>query len=182
MGVVFAGFFFDGGTAGNINLQWAQNTSDLGALKLLKGSFLHIARLVAEMATLSGFTRPPNPIGPDLGPKIQTGIGKTVTDASASPTDVFVTGPNLVTGDKSAIQTVLNGYVYEPDFFLVLEAKNLRNVVSTLRNWAAAAHTESTAWAGQTQAQRDAAMATTFDRLGTFFDRFADAITVLGFN
>jgi hypothetical protein len=45
-GVYLIGIFFDGGTAGNIVLQWAQNTSDAGNLKLLKGSTLQIKRPV----------------------------------------------------------------------------------------------------------------------------------------
>lgn len=35
----------DGGTAGTVALEWAQNTSDAGALKLLKNSFLRVTKL-----------------------------------------------------------------------------------------------------------------------------------------
>lgn len=43
-GLIVAG---DGTTSGNVVLQWAQNTSDAGALKLMKNSFLRITPLVA---------------------------------------------------------------------------------------------------------------------------------------
>lgn len=45
-GAYLAGMFFEGGTAGNFTLRWAQNTTDAGNLVLLKGSFLRVRRLV----------------------------------------------------------------------------------------------------------------------------------------
>lgn len=56
----------------------------------------------------------------------------------------------------------------------------LKAAYATLRQWSIDAETESGAWATQTQAQRDAAMATTFHRLSIFFDRFADLLLVDG--
>lgn len=56
----------------------------------------------------------------------------------------------------------------------------LKQAYATLRQWAIDAETESGAWATQTQAQRDAAMATTFHRLSLFFDRFADLLLLEG--
>lgn len=41
----YAGWAFIAGTAGNVTLQWAQNTADAGNLKLLKGSCLFLSRL-----------------------------------------------------------------------------------------------------------------------------------------
>jgi hypothetical protein len=41
------GIFFNGATAGTVTLQWAQNTSDAGALKLLAGSCLILTKLSA---------------------------------------------------------------------------------------------------------------------------------------
>lgn len=40
------GFVTSGSTSGNVNLTWAQNTSDAAALVVQKGSFLRITRLV----------------------------------------------------------------------------------------------------------------------------------------
>ena len=45
IGIALRGVFFDGGTAGDITLQWAQNTSDAGAMYLRKGSNLRITKL-----------------------------------------------------------------------------------------------------------------------------------------
>lgn len=42
-----AGWVFGGGTAGDLALQWAQNTSDAGNLTVKKGSFLRVTKLVA---------------------------------------------------------------------------------------------------------------------------------------
>jgi len=61
-----------------------------------------------------------------------------------------------------------------------LSPDRLKQAYTTLRQWAIDAETESGAWATQTQAQRDAAMATTFHRLSLFFDRFADLLLVEG--
>jgi hypothetical protein len=44
-GLALTGIFFDGGTSGNVNLQWAQNTSDAGTLFLRKGSCLRLTKL-----------------------------------------------------------------------------------------------------------------------------------------
>lgn len=44
-GVSLAGIVVAGGTAGNVVLQWAQNTTDAGELKLLTNSFLRLTRL-----------------------------------------------------------------------------------------------------------------------------------------
>jgi hypothetical protein len=61
-----------------------------------------------------------------------------------------------------------------------LAPDKVKQAYLTLRTWSADAETESTAWAGQSQAQRDAAMATTFHRLSVFFDRFADLLLLEG--
>jgi hypothetical protein len=46
-GSFLAGMILGGGTAGNAQLQYAQNTSDAGNLTILKGSFLRYTQLVA---------------------------------------------------------------------------------------------------------------------------------------
>lgn len=61
-----------------------------------------------------------------------------------------------------------------------LSPDKLKAAYATLRQWSTDAETESNAWATQTQAQRDAAMATTFHRLSVFFDRFADLLLLEG--
>jgi len=63
---------------------------------------------------------------------------------------------------------------------MYLSPDRIKQAYSTLRQWSLDAETESTAWAGQSQAQRDAAMATTFHRLSIFFDRFADLLLLEG--
>lgn len=64
--------------------------------------------------TLSGFTRPSDPIdAAAMALKISTDIGKLVT-VEIIPTDILVTGLTLVSGDSSAIQTSMNGYFYVP--------------------------------------------------------------------
>jgi hypothetical protein len=45
-----------------------------------------------------------------------TATGLTITDATCTQTDIIVTGPTLVAGNKPAIQTFLNGYVFDPLF------------------------------------------------------------------
>ena len=61
-----------------------------------------------------------------------------------------------------------------------LAPDKVKQAYATLRQWSLDAETESGAWAGQSQAQRDAAMATTFHRLSVFFDRFADLLLLEG--
>lgn len=61
-----------------------------------------------------------------------------------------------------------------------LSPDKLKAAYTTLRQWSADAATEANAWPTQTQAQRDAAMVTTFNRLSVFFDRFADLLLLEG--
>jgi hypothetical protein len=61
-----------------------------------------------------------------------------------------------------------------------LAPDKVKQAYQTLRQWSLDAETESAAWAGQSQAARDAAMATTFHRLSVFFDRFADLLLLEG--
>lgn len=63
------------------------------------------------MATLSGFTRPTDPINAvDMAAAISTAIGKTVT-VEVSPTDVLVTG-SISGGDTTSIQAAMTAYQY----------------------------------------------------------------------
>jgi hypothetical protein len=61
-----------------------------------------------------------------------------------------------------------------------LAPDKVKQAYLTLRQWSLDAETESAAWTGQSQAARDAAMATTFHRLSVFFDRFADLLLLEG--
>lgn len=64
------------------------------------------------MATLSGFTRPSDPIDSlTMASAISTAISKTVT-VEVTLTDVLVTGASLVSGDTSAVQTAITAYFY----------------------------------------------------------------------
>jgi hypothetical protein len=67
------------------------------------------------LSRLTGLTPPAGTVGPDFGPKISTAIGKTVRDAGVSPTEGgVVDGPSIQESDRSAIQTAVNAYVYDP--------------------------------------------------------------------
>lgn len=64
------------------------------------------------MPTLSGFTRPSDPINAiDMGVAISTAIGKTVTCIITS-TDVEVSGVSISGADTSAIQIAMTAYQY----------------------------------------------------------------------
>lgn len=64
------------------------------------------------MATLTGFTRPSDPINAvDLQTAISTALGKTVTVA-VTPTDLQVTGSTLISGDQTATQVAITAYFY----------------------------------------------------------------------
>lgn len=64
------------------------------------------------MSTLTGFTRPTDPINAvDIGAAISTAIGKTVT-CVVTPTDIEVTGSTLGGGDTAAVQVAVTAYFY----------------------------------------------------------------------
>lgn len=64
------------------------------------------------MATLSGFTRPTDPINAvDLQDAISIALGKTVT-VVVTPTDLQVTGSTLISGDQTATQVAITAYFY----------------------------------------------------------------------
>lgn len=54
--------------------------------------------------------------------------------------------------------------------------QSLTNQVATMRQWSDDAESAVASWDGWTTAQRFAAMKTTLNRLGVFFDKFADLI------
>lgn len=65
------------------------------------------------MATLSGFTRPSDPINAaDLLAQISTALGKTVDTLVITPTDIQVTGSTIVSGDQTSAQTAVTTYFY----------------------------------------------------------------------
>lgn len=64
------------------------------------------------MATLTGFTRPTDPINAvDMGTAISTAIGKTVTCVVTS-TDVQMTGSTISGADTTNIQTAMTAYMF----------------------------------------------------------------------
>lgn len=64
------------------------------------------------MPTLTGFTRPSDPINAvDMGIAISTAIGKTVT-CVVTQTDIQVTGSTISGADTSNIQAAMTAYFY----------------------------------------------------------------------
>lgn len=65
------------------------------------------------MSTLTGFTRPSDPINAvDLQNAIATAIGKTVDSLVVTATDIQVTGSTIVSGDQSVTQAAIAAYFY----------------------------------------------------------------------
>lgn len=61
-----------------------------------------------------------------------------------------------------------------------LSPDRLRQAYSTLRSWSTDAAQVHTDWPTMTQGQKDAALRETIQRLGIFFDRFADLLLIDG--
>jgi hypothetical protein len=59
---------------------------------------------------------------------------------------------------------------------LATKRSNVTQAVSSLRTWATEAQSASGNWGTRTQVQKDAIMVTTFSRLSTLMDRFADLV------
>lgn len=102
------------------------------------------------MATLSGFTRPSDPIhAVDMATAISTAIGKTVT-CEVTSTDVLVTGATISGADTSNIQVAMTAYQYAylqygapiSDVFPMTSARHDRGV------------TEAVAYAGDVATRR----------------------------
>lgn len=102
------------------------------------------------MATLTGFTRPTDPINAiDIANAISTAIGKTVT-CVVTATDIQVTGAAISGADTSNIQTAMTAYQYAylqygapiSDIFPMTSSRHDRGV------------TEAVALAGDTATRR----------------------------
>jgi hypothetical protein len=61
-----------------------------------------------------------------------------------------------------------------------LSPARLQQAYSTLRSWSDDAETTHTDWPTMTAGQKDAAMREVIQRLGLFFDRFADLLLIEG--
>lgn len=61
-----------------------------------------------------------------------------------------------------------------------LSPDKLKAAYTTLRQWSADAQATADGWAGLTNQQKDARMQITYQRLATFFDRFADLLLLEG--
>lgn len=61
-----------------------------------------------------------------------------------------------------------------------LSPDRLRQAYTVLRGWADDAETTHANWPTMTQGQKDAVMRETIQRLGLFFDRFADLLLLEG--
>lgn len=94
-------------------------------------------------------------------------------------TDYPVTVENYGPGGLISTEVVHNVLTGEAEV-AHLSPDRIRQAYNTLRQWSIDAETESAAWNGQSQAQRDAAMTATFHRLSVFFDRFADLLLIEG--
>lgn len=121
-----------------------------------------------------------------INSQLNTALGLGNVLATANASNIFVSHATLVDNTKdSIIQGVIDAYVYDPafsaDFGLSTEFKNLRGIVSTLRQWAQDAAAVDTGWSGTTYtATKDGQLRILFRRNALFLDRFADLLTVLG--
>ena len=61
-----------------------------------------------------------------------------------------------------------------------LSPDRLQQAYTTLRNWSAQAAQTHADWPTMTQGQKDAVMREVIQRLGIFFDRFADLLLIEG--
>lgn len=61
-----------------------------------------------------------------------------------------------------------------------LSPERLQQAYNTLRNWSNDAETTHANWPTMTQGQKDAVMREVIQRLGLFFDRFADLLLIEG--
>lgn len=61
-----------------------------------------------------------------------------------------------------------------------LSPEKLKAAYATLRQWSADAQSTADQWATLNSAQKDARMQITYQRLATFFDRFADLLLLEG--
>jgi hypothetical protein len=61
-----------------------------------------------------------------------------------------------------------------------LSPERIRQAYTVLRGWADDAEQVHTDWPTMTQGQKDAVMRETIQRLGLFFDRFADLLLIEG--
>ncbi len=84
-------------------------------------------------------------------------------------------GPNGLIGTR-VIQQVLTGEAEQA----YLSPDRIRQAYQTLRQWSDDAETTHANWPGMTQGQKDAVMRETIQRLGLFFDRFADLLLIEG--
>lgn len=82
-------------------------------------------------------------------------------------------GPN---GLISSSQVTLTGEAEQR----YLSPDRIRGAYATLRQWSLDAQNTADIWDTLTPAQKDARMKITYQRLSTFFDRFADLLLVEG--
>lgn len=61
-----------------------------------------------------------------------------------------------------------------------LGSDKLKAAYTTLRQWSADSQSTADTWGTLTNAQKDARMQITYQRLATFFDRFADLLLLEG--
>lgn len=91
------------------------------------------------------------------------------------PTTIEHYGPNGLISSE-VVHNILTG----EDELRYLSPEKLRQAYATLRQWSADAQATADGWAGFTNAQKDARMQITYQRLAIFFDRFADLLLADG--
>ena len=91
------------------------------------------------------------------------------------PTTVEHYGPNGLISTE-VVHRFLEGVAEQ----LHLAPDRMKQVYTTLRQWSADAQNTADTWATLSNAQKDARMQITYQRLATFFDRFADLLLLDG--
>jgi hypothetical protein len=91
------------------------------------------------------------------------------------PTNVEHYGPGGLVSTE-VIHNILTG----EDELRYLSPDKLKAAYTTLRQWSADAQSTADQWATLSNAQKDARMQITYQRLATFFDRFADLLLLEG--
>lgn len=84
-------------------------------------------------------------------------------------------GPNGLINTQTITRTLTG-----EDELRYLSSDKLRQAYATLRQWSTDAQNTADAWGSLSNAQKDARMQITYQRLATFFDRFADLLLIEG--
>ena len=87
---------------------------------------------------LTNLRRPPDPVGPDLVPRLAAAIGKTITNAGVvgpdprnndQPNSAWCEG-DCTEADRAKVQAALDSYTYDPDYFIPTDIKRLKTLAN----------------------------------------------------